>query len=81
MRELRDKNRIKLDIDMKMEDNGSLEESEFLLPPVSVPIVTDSHGGQFDGEQKLNTDRSDTLALMKQEMESAKNIIKKYQES
>lgn len=45
MRELRDKNRIKLDIDMKMEDTGSLEESEFLLPPVSVPIVTDSHGG------------------------------------
>lgn len=78
MRELREKNRIKLDIDMKLEDKGHLEESEFLLPPVSVPIVTDAQRESYDRDSKLNTDRSDTLALMKKEMESAKNIIKKY---
>ena len=45
MRELRENNRIQLDIDiMKADEQGTLEESEFLLPNITVPIANnDGH--------------------------------------
>lgn len=72
MRELRAKNQIKLNIDMSMNKN-KLEESEFL--------ASEDYNHKSSRESKQNTDRSETLAMMKKEMEQAKKIIEKFQHS
>ena len=71
MRELRAKNQIKLNIDMAMNKPNQLEESEFLA----------SEARQRTSARGSNqlTDRSETLALMKKEMEQAKKIIDQFQ--
>lgn len=70
MRELRAKNQIKLNIDMAMNKVNKLEESEFL--------ASEEYNRKSGRDSKQNTDRSETLALMKKEMEQAKKIIEKF---
>lgn len=75
MDKIRDDDRkIKLDIDMAMPTNIALQESNFM------PSDRDTRKSSAR-QSNLNTDRVQTLAIMKKEMEQAKRIIDKFQES